>query len=584
MNDHESQAPLDSFGSGLGTPIDSDLAQSHDVAVSSADRLPDADLPEVDAPPSRGRLSLGRLTLPGRWETRVGIASLLSFLVLVTVLVINRKKGDVPTHPRGAPTVKKKSDGSPIEVAALDKVNRQPSNDPPPIMSLAVEGTANLEEAPTPPPTPVASNETAPTDSAKAEAVDAGLPTLPPDDEKDPVAATPAVAPPVAANSPTEPGMNPPEPPAPPVPVPAPTDPLAGALPVASEAPPVPVLPPVAEANPLPAEPEPAAVTALPTPEQAGQPAPPAPAEVPPAPSQQVTSTLPEVETPAAAPALATTTPPPAAAPEVKASPQPEAIAPKPSADVPVFTLTPASTEPVALPARASIEPKGPWVTLPNAKNRLIGAAGGGVIIAGSATSLAESSDDLKKERVQPIHHLVRGGDSFDSISQNYYGSGRFSRALWSANRSKVPRPGELTEGQTILIPPPEQLDRSLIVPAGKPLAQAGGAARPVTKTKRVASATQATDEAIALPIAPPRPRSAAVLQGDRDPIDPQYQEEYPRYRVRAYDTLRSIAKKKLGDSHRAAEIIDLNRDLLGDDVRVVAGQVIKLPEDARDR
>ena len=105
-----------------------------------------------------------------------------------------------------------------------------------------------------------------------------------------------------------------------------------------------------------------------------------------------------------------------------------------------------------------------------------------------------------------------------------------------------------------------------------------------MTRTKRVASASEVSDDAIGLPVAPPKARSAAVLQGDRDPIDPQFQPEYPRYRVRAYDTLRSIARKKLGDSHRSAEIVDLNPEILGDDARVVAGQVLKLPQDARDQ
>jgi nucleoid-associated protein YgaU len=600
LNDHESPSPLDSLGTGHRTQLDADSAHPREVEPS-ADHPPDGS-------PASARSMRPRLALPGRWETRVGLASLLSFLVLVAVLVINRRKGDVrSTHPVGT-VAKGKADGrSQAQVAAADKGETSPSKIPPRMTLPTGDGTASPEEATSPPPAPVASGEPSPSDPTKSEAgspvvADVGLPSLPPDDEKDlgatalaQSAASPADAPPMPAILSSEPGMAPPDPLAPPAPAPAPANPPAGSLPVAAGAPPVPEPPPAAEAVPLPSAPAPETLTGMPTPDQAGHPAATAPAQVEPPPSQQTSAIPPAAETPVATPVAAAPevkadpqgeshAPKLSSAPELKADPQGESHAPKLSSDVPAFAAPPTPTEPVTLPARASAAPKGPWVPLPNTKNRLIGAAGGGIIVAGAAASLGDSSDDPKKDRVQPIRHLVRGGDSFDSISENYYGSGRFSKALWSANRSKVPRPGELTEGQTILIPPPEQLDRSLIVPSSQSTTRAGHSARPVTRTKRVASASEVSDDVIGLPIAPPKSRSAAILQGDRDPIDPQYQPEYPRYRVRAYDTLRSIARKKLGDSHRDAEIIDLNPEILGEEARVVAGQVLKLPLDARDQ
>jgi hypothetical protein len=37
-----------------------------------------------------------------------------------------------------------------------------------------------------------------------------------------------------------------------------------------------------------------------------------------------------------------------------------------------------------------------------------------------------------------------------------------------------------------------------------------------------------------------------------------------------------------LGDSHRANEILDLNRELIDDPTHLIVGQMIELPEDAR--
>ena len=55
-----------------------------------------------------------------------------------------------------------------------------------------------------------------------------------------------------------------------------------------------------------------------------------------------------------------------------------------------------------------------------------------------------------------------------------------------------------------------------------------------------------------------------------------------PAYKVRQYDTLRSIARDMLGDSHRADEILDLNRDLIDDPAHLTVGQMLELPDDAR--
>jgi nucleoid-associated protein YgaU len=67
------------------------------------------------------------------------------------------------------------------------------------------------------------------------------------------------------------------------------------------------------------------------------------------------------------------------------------------------------------------------------------------------------------------------------------------------------------------------------------------------------------------------RPRATAVASKRR-----------PVYKIRKYDTLRSIARDMLGDSHRSSEILDLNRDLIDDPAHLIVGQILELPDDAR--
>jgi len=55
-----------------------------------------------------------------------------------------------------------------------------------------------------------------------------------------------------------------------------------------------------------------------------------------------------------------------------------------------------------------------------------------------------------------------------------------------------------------------------------------------------------------------------------------------PAYKIRPNDTLRSIARDMLGDSHRVTEILELNRDLIDDPSHLIVGQVVELPDDAR--
>ncbi|WP_254053761.1 TolC family protein [Singulisphaera sp. GP187] len=62
-----------------------------------------------------------------------------------------------------------------------------------------------------------------------------------------------------------------------------------------------------------------------------------------------------------------------------------------------------------------------------------------------------------------PYIHTVSSGETFRTISQRYYESERYSKALWAANKTAIPDPDRLTVGDKIVIPPADQLDQSLI-------------------------------------------------------------------------------------------------------------------------
>src|SRR5690606_5454041 len=54
-----------------------------------------------------------------------------------------------------------------------------------------------------------------------------------------------------------------------------------------------------------------------------------------------------------------------------------------------------------------------------------------------------------------------------------YYGSPRFSRALWWANRGVIAWPGALAEGKQIVIPPVDALNPKLLSPQSSAAASA---------------------------------------------------------------------------------------------------------------
>jgi nucleoid-associated protein YgaU len=270
-------------------------------------------------------------------------------------------------------------------------------------------------------------------------------------------------------------------------------------------------------------------------------------------------------------------------------------------------------------PARAEEEPRPPRAD--------------GAVMAPVSAKRAKSELEPDSSQIETVPHVVERSENFWTISRLYYGTGRYYRALWKANAGKYPKIDELHIGDVILIPAVEDLDPTYIeAPRSRPaqadansgnrsrasgIAQSprSGAGRDSLSPTRT---TRVSNIASARPISSrSASRSGAVLDlppGDagsrRDRDDRAGRSEsddpgglddgaqlrvaarprstsapaLPVYKVRPYDTLRSIARDTLGDPRRADEILELNRQLIDDPAHLITGQLIELPEDADTR
>jgi hypothetical protein len=68
-----------------------------------------------------------------------------------------------------------------------------------------------------------------------------------------------------------------------------------------------------------------------------------------------------------------------------------------------------------------------------------------------------------------PFIHTVSRGENFWTLSEQYYKSGRYYKALWSANKAVVAAPDRLAIGDKIVIPWIDELDPALVEPADAP-------------------------------------------------------------------------------------------------------------------
>ena len=275
---------------------------------------------------------------------------------------------------------------------------------------------------------------------------------------------------------------------------------------------------------------------------------------------------------------------------------------PNRTSDVPNFSVPPESFEPIVAktPTRnpfldsggAANPGQGGWVPLPNATNRQSMADEAASARPGSGSGSGSGAGDLTGtgDLVEPVPHVVRSGENFWTIARKYYGSGRFYKALWKANSEQVPAPEKLRVGQTIRIPSPEALERSLVLPI-KTTSGSGSdvdAAPSVHRASRpilddAPGRPSPSDIELALPVSDPFSHGDRGSAGDLVAAPrTSSRRRLPVYKIRPHETLRSIARDTLGDSRRAGEILDLNRDVIDDPNHPTPGQLIDLPDDAR--
>lgn len=540
-------------------------------------------------------------------EARIAVAVGLSVLLLVSALVVRRyRRSKAETGELAARTEAKKADQAEtshkppvmtIPAAGNDKAESandtksKPKNAdedkrdgapetssteklPDPPLDSKTEAAAEPKTAAEPPP---------PKDDAEPAALPtepvAKLPDLPADDEPkknqaDPKldAATPTI--PVADRNPmkTDPVDSSES-----APVPGATEPIASAEPEkptkpvsAATEPPKSVAadskaddplggsktePPsaVAPKTDLAAQPEKPKADSPPT-SAAPEPAPP--------PLKEADAPIVAAETPADLPAL----------------PKPEPTEQPPTH--PSIELPEPKTEPKPVSAEAAKPNDGEWIVLPNRRKSEPSPTDSPriertrePIVDRIVSRPRPSSSDLEGTVV----HVVKRGENFWTISRDYYGTGRYYKALWRANRDKFAQPESLFVGASIRVPLPEALDPAWIIRPSSKGSATSARVREI-RARRLDNDSSAID---ALPV--PIPWSARPVRRRAWSVaDDGFRLDHPVHRVRQGENLRTIARDFLGDPRRADEIAELNPDRAADAPRVEPGVLLILPDDAR--
>ncbi|MGI6417032.1 MAG: LysM peptidoglycan-binding domain-containing protein [Thermoguttaceae bacterium] len=150
----------------------------------------------------------------------------------------------------------------------------------------------------------------------------------------------------------------------------------------------------------------------------------------------------------------------------------------------------------------------------------------------------------------QPVVTVVDGkytaspNDNFYTIARKVYGSGAYFRALAQHNRDKYPEADSIRIGDVIAVPPVEQLEARFPALCPKP------DHRDAAKNRSLTAAAQ-------------------PLRGGRV------------YVVQEGDTLFDIARYELGSRARVAELIDMNREVLGNQINYLTpGMKLRLPDE----
>lgn len=369
----------------------------------------------------------------------------------------------------------------------------------------------------------------------------------PPDDAKPPETEKPSAPPPPLPPMPEEekPGVSPP--PLPPAeeirrPGPNPLEKPEGNLPPSPT-------PPEAEVRPGPMPPAPLDLAPRITGPAGASPLPPAPmtpTEVPPPPAPNTFERKYDV------PALG--------------KPVPETTGRAPAAGTPVTR----QEERPGIPLTVRPQPGTPKRTE---------AGGVPVVIQPPTWNTPDGKAPAQVESFEMEVYVLKAGDTYASISQMRYRSDRYQNALAQFNRERDSRLATPQTGMAVYLPPAGYLERRYGVANPASDAATGGAAtRPAAswnagnKDKDVQPAAARAE---GLPAAISDTKSAAQADWAKSGNG-------KRYRVRANDTIWSIAKSTLGNGERWPDILRLNRDVLRDVNQLQAGMVLRLPEDAR--
>lgn len=138
--------------------------------------------------------------------------------------------------------------------------------------------------------------------------------------------------------------------------------------------------------------------------------------------------------------------------------------------------------------------------------------------------------------------HTVVPGDNLFKIAKRYYGDGNLWSKLAEYNTGRIGAKGEVRVGTKLRIPTADAISGR---PAGNVVQLASRVTPPSLPVGRVTAEQRA------------KPAN---------------------YTVRKGDTLGAIARRELGSSKRAGEIIRLNKSVLRDPDNVPLGAVLKLP------
>jgi nucleoid-associated protein YgaU len=256
-------------------------------------------------------------------------------------------------------------------------------------------------------------------------------------------------------------------------------------------------------------------------------------------------------------------------------SSEPVAAAAVPStAEAPpsVLATTPSPSVPAADVRYPSAEERAQWIPIPNAAERKVTQASISPVPAGrvSTASTVALPDGWKR-------HVVQRQENFWTISRTYYNSGRYYRALWQANREHVPLIDELYIGTELLIPPLKELAPDAISngaaerdPAVRRRSyEEGPASRPGEPDLGPDGVVQSDYE---------EPVASAEPAADAPPVRGPARLQNPVHVVQPNETLRSIARTRLGHPDRSDELHRLNEHKIRDPRSIPPGLVLKLP------